>query len=104
MKRTILALSAGLALVACSKDAISPAEGLLLSCKAFGDTLEILAPLRADGTLNASTVKIVESTKAGVDEVCLGKAPNVDAEVKDLIVKNGLAVVKGIALQFIVSK
>lgn len=86
---------------ACDDAKITPAESTAIGCKTFGNVIEDLTPLVKDGTLNDSTVTIVDTTKHGVDEVCLGRSPNVDATTKDIIVQNGLGVVQAIAAQFL---
>lgn len=80
---------------------ITPAEGLLLSCKAFTKELDVLSPLRADGTLSATAVKIVQAQKDAVDPICLGEAPDVNADVKSITVDAGTKVLVGVAAQFL---
>ncbi len=98
----VLALAAGLSLTACagSKN-IPPAEGLRLSCEAFASELKILAPLRADGTLSAKAVGIVETQKAATDKLCDADAPQVDASVSKVAVDAGVAVLTALAGEFI---
>ncbi len=103
IRRIALGLSLGL-VVACAgpgEKGITPAEGLALSCAALGKEAAVLAPLRADGTLSASAVQVVELQRAAADPICLGKAPNIDADTKDLIVKNAVSVLQGLGSQFL---
>lgn len=101
MKRLLLATVAVIGLSGCASDKISPAESVLLSCDAFAGVLNQLAPLRADGKLSDGTVKLVDQTRAAVDPICEGNAPDVDASVKNLAVANGVKLLTGIAAQFI---
>ncbi len=102
MKRLFIIAVIGLSLAGCAKDKISPAESILLGCKAFGSTLASLAPLRADGTLNAQTIDVINRTKLSVDPICTGEAPDVDASVKSVAVDAGVKVLTAIAAQFLV--
>ena len=99
MKRLLLATVAVIGLSGCASDKISPAESVLLGCDAFASSLNILGPLRADGKLNDATVAVVERTRAGVDPICLGDAPDVDATVKDVAVDAGVKVLQAVIAQ-----
>lgn len=101
MKRFFIIGVVGLALAGCSSDKITPAESILLSCDAFASALTVLTPLRADGKLSDGTVKLVDQTRAVVDPICTGDAPDVDATVKNLAVDNGVTILTAIAKQFI---
>lgn len=80
---------------------ISPAESVLLSCDAFASALTVIAPLRADGKLNAQTVALVDQTRNAVDPICEGDAPDVDADVKSIAVDAGVKILTAVAAQFI---
>lgn len=101
MKRFLIIAAVGLALAGCAKDKISPAESVLLSCDAYASALKSLAPLRAADKLSAGTVKIVDDTRAIVEPICTGNAPDVDASVKDTAIKSGTALLVSIAAQFV---
>lgn len=103
MKRYLAIACAGLLLAACASDKISPAESVLLGCDAFASALNVLTPLRADGKMSAGTVKIVDTTKASVDPICLGNAPDVDADVKSVAVDSGVKVLTAVAAQYLVN-
>ncbi len=99
MKRILLCGALVATLAACAHDKISPAESILLSCDAFASGLTSLAPLRADGKLSDGTVRLVDQTRAVVDPICTGDAPDVDATVKNLAVDNGVRILTAIATQ-----
>lgn len=101
MKRFLIVAAVGLALAGCAKDKISPAESVLLSCDGFASALNAVTPLRAQGKLSAGTINLVDQTRAVVDPICTGNAPDVDASVKDTAVKNGIALLTSIAAQFL---
>lgn len=89
MKRYLAIACAGLLLAACAGSKITPAKSELLGCEAYTTALAQLAPLRADGKLNAATVDVVEHVRATLNPLCLGPAPDVNASVKDVTVDAG---------------
>ena len=101
MRRILGGLLIATALAACAGKDIPPAEGLRLSCEAFAAELNILAPLRADGTLSADVVEIVDTQKAATDEICDAPAPAVDASVGKVAVDAGLKVLTSIATKYL---
>ena len=101
MKRYLLVTVLALSLTACASDKITPAESVLLGCDAFASALNVLAPLRADGKLCDGVVNIVNTTKAGVDPVCEGNAPDVGANIKSVTVDSGVKVLTAIAAQYL---
>lgn len=101
MKKLLIPLVV-LLLVGCAgKNAIPPAEGLRLSCEGFTSELKILAPLRANGTLSAKAIGVVDTQKAATDKICDTDAPAVDASVGKVSVDAGTQVLLSIAAQFI---
>lgn len=110
MRRTLAKMTIGamitvglaLALVGCQafKD-VPPAEGLRLACEGFTSELTILAPLRADGTLSATAVKIVQTQKDAVDPICAGEAPDLDDSTKKVAVDAGVKVLTSLATTFV---
>jgi hypothetical protein len=99
-----LALFAVLTVAACGSNddgspKITPAEGVLAGCSAFGTLVGQLAPLRADGTLSAGLVGVVDRTRASVDPVCKGAAPDVDSSTGAVIVNQGVAVMQAVLAQ-----
>ncbi len=104
MRRLFLAFGAlalATLLTACAGKDIPPAEGLRLSCEAFASELNILAPLRADGTLSADVIRIVDTQKAATDEICDAPAPAVDASVGKVAVDASIKVLTSIAGEFV---
>lgn len=101
MKRYLIAGLTAFVIAGCASDKITPAESILLSCDGFASALTVLTPLRADGKLSDGTVKLVDQTRAIVDPICTGDAPDVDATVKNLAVDNGVTILTAIAKQFI---
>jgi len=75
---------------------VTPAETALTGCENFQRSWSVLADLRAKGKLSGSQVKLVEDTVAVVEPFCLGPAPDVDAETKDVAVSAGLQMLQGI--------
>lgn len=80
---------------------IPPAEGLRLACDAFASELTILAPMRANGVLSASAVKIVDTQKAAVDPLCLGEEPDINASVSKVSVDAAVQVLTALAAEFV---
>ncbi len=101
MKHFVAIVIVGLALAGCAGKSIPPAEGLRLSCEGFAAELNILAPLRASGTLSASAVEIVNTQKAATDKLCDAAAPQVDASVSKVAVDAGTQVLIALATQFV---
>lgn len=91
-----------LALAGCSlfKDT-PPAEGLRLACEGFASELNILAPMRADGTLPKTAVDIVNYQKSTVDPICGGAAPDINADTGTIVVKSGIQALTALAGQFV---
>jgi hypothetical protein len=99
MKRYLAIAIVGLTLAGCANT--PPAEGLRLSCEAFTAELNILAPLRADGTLSANVINIVDTQKAATDAICDAPAPMIDASVGKVAVDAGVKVLTSVAAEFI---
>lgn len=105
MRRLLIAST--LLLTACATNAhnaqppIPPAEGLRLSCEAFSSELNILAPLRANGTLSATAVGIVQTQKDATDKLCDAAAPAVDASISKVAVDASIQVLISLAGQFV---
>lgn len=104
MRKIFGVLALAIALTACAGKNIKnipPAEGLRLSCEAFAAQLNIMAPLRADGTLPANVIGIVDTQKAATDKICDAPAPAVDASVGKISVDAAITVLTSLAGQFI---
>lgn len=101
MKRYLVIALVGLALAGCAGKSVPPAEGLRLSCEGFAAELNVLAPLRANGTLSADVIKIVDTQKAATDTICDAPAPMIDASVGKVSVDTATKVLISIATTFI---
>jgi hypothetical protein len=91
-----LILAAALALSACQSGRINPAETELLGCDAFTAALITLAGYNAEGKLTDGTVKIVDKTRAYVNPLCMGPAPDVNKTAVDTAIDAGVRVLRTI--------
>ena len=81
---------------ACQTGRITPAETQVLGCSAYATALSTLATLNNQGKLSAGQVKMVDSTRAYLNPICLGDAPDVNATALDLAVDGGVKALNAI--------
>lgn len=92
-------LFVALTLTACADNAekgISAAEGALYSCETFETAWSQLVPYRAQGKLSGSQVRLVDQAVAVVEPYCLGPAPDVNSNIKNVAVSAGVGMLQGV--------
>lgn len=101
MKKTLIAatvLLSGFSVAGAScGDKITPAKAELQGCETYAAVLTSLIKPREDGKFNKDILNIIDTTRATLDPLCLGPAPDVNSTVKDVVVDAGVTSLQAVA-------
>lgn len=89
-------LMAAVALGGASCDKLTPAETALMGCETYTSALKQTLKPREQGKFNQSVLKIIDSARDMADPFCLGPAPDVNSDVKDIAVDAATRSLQGV--------